>query len=136
MGPGRLIALALAICISSSARAELCPLAGQKPMVMIELFFGERIGTAGRVGAAQWDSFARGTLTPHFPQGFTLYDAHGQWLDSLHKRVVREPTKIVVIAVEAFKDFHADVDAVTQVYEKRFHQQSVGILTTQACGAF
>jgi hypothetical protein len=105
-------------------------------MVVVQLFFGESIGSKGRVTKRQWNRFAKDILTPHFSDGFTAYDAEGQWFDAATKRVVREPSKVVIAARDGFKDIRSDVDAVTAAYKARFHQQSVGIVTMQACGAF
>jgi len=132
----RWIILAAALVLSPVANAQACPFAGQKPMFVIQLFFGQTIGVRERISAAKWNAFARSVLTAHFPDGLTIYDAKGQWRDPRTKRIGREPTKVVVIAVDAFKDVRADVGDVMQTYKRQFRQQSVGVITTQGCGAF
>jgi hypothetical protein len=131
----RWIVLAAALLLSTPAAAQSCPFAGQKPMLVVQLFFGQDIAGRRRVSTAQWNLYARRVLTAHFPDGLTVYDANGQWRD-FQSKIVRERTKVVVIAVDASKDVRADVDAVTQIYKKQFHQQSVGVVSTPGCGVF
>lgn len=132
----RWIVLAAALLLSAPAAAQSCSFAGQKPMLVVQLFFGQDIAGRGQISPAQWNLFSRRVLTPHFPDGFTVYDARGQWRDTQTMKIGRERAKVVVIAVDASKDVRADVEAVTRIYKKRFHQQSVGVVSTPGCGAF
>jgi Protein of unknown function (DUF3574) len=50
--------------------------------------------------------------------------------------VVREQTKIVVIATAPSPDFAERLQDVTDAYRGRFHQQSVGVITHDVCAAF
>jgi hypothetical protein len=131
----RWIVLAAALLLSLPAAAQSCPFAGQKPMLVVQFFFGQDVAGRGRISPAQWNLFSHRVLTAHFPDGLTIYDANGQWRDPRSK-IVRERTKVAVIAVDAAKDVRADVDAVTQTYKKQFRQQSVGVVSTPGCGAF
>ena len=63
------------------ADVSACP-EGTEPFVQYELFMG-RSGDAGEVvDDAAWDAFLGETVTPRFPDGLTVLDAHGQWRGS------------------------------------------------------
>ena len=57
------------------AQTESCPLAGQNPMIVVQMFFGLSVPHRGPVTAEEWNSFLKQTVTPRFPEGFTVYDA-------------------------------------------------------------
>ncbi len=106
--------------------ARHCP-GGLARMEGVQLFFG------GSVGAADWADFAAGTLTPAYPDGFTTYEAAGQWRDPASGRLVREGTRVVqVFGAGAM----ARAAPVAAAYRVRFHQASVGLVETQACAGF
>ncbi len=115
--------LASLLLLSSCARP--CP-TGLARLPGTELFFG------GSIPRADWADFAARTLTPAFPDGFTTYDAQGQWR-APDGRTVREGTRVVqVFGAEAARQ----ADSVAAAYRARFHQVSVGIVGAEACAAF
>ncbi len=111
----------------------VCPLPGQSPMVQLKLYFGRDIPGGGLVSDADWKGFAAGVLTSAFPEGFTVFEALGQWRDPQTGVVVREPS-FVVERVGAVNG--AAIEGVMAAYRTQFHQVSVGRLTMGACAAF
>ena len=126
------LGLALAGCQAGLA-GQACPLAGQSPMAQLKLYFGRDIPGGGLVDDAAWKSFAAGVLTPAFPEGFTVFEATGQWRDPQTGTVVREPS-FVVERVGVVNG--AAIERVMAAYRAQFHQISVGRLTTGVCAAF
>lgn len=129
-------ALVLAPIFGPASAADTCPSAGQKQMILIRLYFGERIGGRNFVSSQAWRNFLSDAVTPRFPDGFTVYDAAGQWMNPATRKILREPSKIVEIATVDAGDLAARIDGVANEYRARFHQRSVGIVTTQACASF
>ena len=123
-------------CSTLCAADPACPLAGQKPMQVAQLFFGLDIRGRGPVTPREWRRFAVGVLTPNFPDGFTVYEAEGQWRDARTGSIVRERSKVVLVAGTADADFSREISTVADAYKRQFRQRSVGILTEPACGAF
>ena len=93
-----MIALALALLIA--AQPGECPFPAQKPMLVIQLYFGLNIANGRQVTDAEWRDFLAKTVTPRFPDGFTVYDAAGQWRDETSAKVEGERTKVMEIATE------------------------------------
>jgi hypothetical protein len=109
----------------------------ERPMVVAELFFGRSLSGGSVVSEAAWSAFVREVLTPTFPEGLTVLDANGQWLDPRTGLTTNaEPTKLVVLAVEETEAAGGRLDAVRNAYRQRFAQQSVGLIRRRACGAF
>jgi hypothetical protein len=113
-----------------------CPLPHQTPMLVAQFFFGRDIEGRGPVTDAEWNSFSQSAIAKNFADGFTVSDGMGQWLDPKMHRVVQERSKIVVAAAPAAPDLARRIEAVIDAYKARFHQQSVGVLTTTECGRF
>jgi len=107
---------------------------GTKPMLVAELFFGRSMDH-GRVSERAWEMFVRDTMAPALP-GFTVLDAAGGWRDPETHRVIREPTKYVIVALDDTPASHEALRHVTETYSQRFHQRSVGLLLDRRCGKF
>lgn len=115
---------------------ETCPFPGQTPMLLVQLFLGQPSGLAGLGFARAWEGFLHDTATRLLPDGFTVHDASGQWRDPATREISRERTKILMAAAPDSPDFRSHVAALADIYRKRFHQKSVGILTNNVCGFF
>ncbi len=113
-----------------------CPLPGEKPMIETQLFFGRDIPGRGPLTDAEWSDFAAKTLAGNFPDGFTVADGDGQWRDPQTRRVDHERSKIVIVAAMPAPDLVRRLSAVTNAYRSRFHQISVGVVTTAVCASF
>jgi hypothetical protein len=105
-------------------------------MLVAELFFGRGIKGRGPLTNAEWADFAAQTITPNFPDGFTVFDGEGQWRNPRTGHIVSDRTKILLIAAKREPDLARRLSAVSEAYKLRFHQQSVGIITRDSCAAF
>jgi hypothetical protein len=128
--------LGLAAETGAQAQSISCPLSEQQPMLVLQMFFGLSVPNRGPVTSREWSAFLRQSVTPRFPDGFTVYDAYGQWLDQKRHSIAREGTKVIVIATADTPELRTKVAEVSENYRRLFHQQSVGIITTAGCGAF
>jgi hypothetical protein len=109
---------------------------GQVQMLKAELLFGRNIG--GRLGVTEhrWAKFLAAEVTPRFPDGLTVLDGSGHRRDAARRRIVREPSKIVMIVMPDDERTRAAIATIVEAYKKRFRQQSVGVLTRPVCAAF
>ena len=105
-------------------------------MLVAELFFGRDIGGRAPLTNAEWAEFAAQIITPNFPDGFTAFDAEGQWQNPQTGHIAGGPTKILLVAAKQEPDLEQRISAVIDAYKTRFHQQSVGVVTHDACAAF
>lgn len=126
--------LPLAAC--SKAQPASCPLAAQKPMLQIELFFGRDIPGRPPVSDAEWGVFSTTVLSKQFPDGSTTVTGQGQWLDPQAGKTIQEPSILVLITVDPNSQFEQKVSDVVEAYKKQFNQQSVGVVTEDVCARF
>jgi hypothetical protein len=130
------VALLSAIALAGPAGAQIACRADQKSSAVVEMMFGRKIGERIAVTNAAWARFVDREITPRFPDGLSVVDAAGQWLDPDKKRVVREPSKIVTIVLRDSEKGQSEIDAIAEAYKKKFKQQSVGVIVRGACVSF
>ena len=105
-------------------------------MVVYDLFFGRNIEGRAPVSDVEWAAFVDRVITPNLPDGFTVFDGYGQWRNPATGAIVRDPTKILMVAVPSNRGASQAIDAVKKAYEKEFNQQSVGMIVHAACAGF
>ena len=115
-----------------AAGAVTCP-PGSEPYTEYQLFFG-RDGPI-KVDDAAWDAFVADTIQPRFPDGLTILDATGQWLDPSGTRV-KERSKLLIVLARPNEDGMSKIDEISQEYERRFQQTSVLRVIGSACASF
>jgi hypothetical protein len=132
-------AFVLAACDTLAPRqaaAPACPLAGQGRYAVVQLFFGREIAGRGAISDAEWTDFAARAIAPQFPDGFTVIDGAGQWYDQASGKLIREQTKILLVAADPDSDLKTRIGSVIADYRAHFQQRTVGVITSEACAAF
>jgi Protein of unknown function (DUF3574) len=132
---GRLIAIGLLRATPTTAQGIACS-APQQAMQEVELMFGRNIGNRIGVSEAAWSRFLAREITPRFPDGLSVLDAAGQWRDQARGRLVREPSKLVVIVTQDDTPVRDKIAAIVAAYKQQFRQQSVGVISRPVCAAF
>jgi hypothetical protein len=123
-------------CASESARAPACRPGMGSPMLVVELFFGRAVTGRGDVTDAEWAAFVDRVVAPALPDGFTVLDGDGAWLNPATQVSARERSKVLVVALPDSADRLAAVGRVRAAYQQAFHQQLVGMIVAPACGSF
>jgi transcription termination factor NusB len=93
-------------------------------LVQEDLYFGRNIGTGGEVSEAEFQAFIDAEVTPRFPDGLTVYDANGQFLDSTGS-LIQEPSQVVSLIFENTRQNQAEIDQLIEAYKQKFQQESV-----------
>ncbi|PSB07549.1 hypothetical protein C7B62_19540 [Pleurocapsa sp. CCALA 161] len=93
-------------------------------LIQEDLYFGRNITGGGEVSEAEFQAFIDAEITPRFPDGLTVYEADGQFLDSTGK-LIKEPSKVVSLIFEDTAENEAAIEQITQAYKQQFQQESV-----------
>ena len=107
---------------------------GQQPMRSELLYFGTAM-PQGTVSAEDWRGFVDEIVTPRFPDGLTAWPASGQWRSSTGTPV-REASWVISIVHRPDAASETAIGAVIDGYKRRFHQESVLRVGSEACVAF
>lgn len=92
----------------------------QAQWIRTELYFsvGTVNGKEGAVSPARWREFLDKEVTSRFPDGFTVFDAYGQWRDHGAKEPERLSTKVIVILHENNPQNAANIEAIRLAYKR------------------
>jgi hypothetical protein len=99
--------------------------------VRTTLYFGSA-RPKGSVSELEWQIFLRDEVTVRFPEGLTVWDAHGQWRGSSGS-VEHERAKVLLLVHPDTPAARRSVTAVIDRYRKAFDQQSVLWETSRVC---
>jgi hypothetical protein len=98
---------------------------GRQGVLLISdtLFFG--LSTArGPVSEAEWSDFLRDIVTPRFPDGFTYWEANGQWRGADNRLVQERSMVLQIIHPDTFQAESA-IQEIIHRYEAQFEQDAV-----------
>jgi hypothetical protein len=97
------------------------------------LYFGTT-RPRGSVSELEWQIFLRDEVTRRFPEGLTVWDAQGQWKNSMGF-IDQERSKVLLLVHPDSTTARASVQEVIAVYRKLFDQESVLWETARVCVA-
>ena len=131
-----LICLALAVTAGACSAGSTAPCPdGTDRFLEYRLFMGRSDQQGEVVDDAAWEAFLNDTVTPRFPDGLTVLDAQGQWRNA-EGRILSERSKLLVILTPPDSDGPRLLDEISAEYERRFNQESVLQVVSEACVAF
>ncbi len=126
--PALALALSAAGCSigANPAASESSPTAPPKnDWIETQMFFGLTEGNT-RIPDDQWHDFIDKSVTPRFPDGFTILYGDGQYRAS-NNEIHKEPCAVLIILYQTVDHRRDDglLNAIAQDYDRRFHQESV-----------
>jgi hypothetical protein len=99
------------------------------------LFFG-RGSPRGPISNAAFQWFLDTSVTPLFPDGFTVLDARGQFRASAGGRVEKEDSKVVILLYPFSPAASEHIDEIRSRYKAQFAQTSVLRVDERSCVSF
>lgn len=91
-----------------------------------ELYCGRSKPNGSLVSEEDWTSFLAETVTPRFPDGFTVLKGMGQYREKSGK-IISEPSEVLIFLYpgRAKKESRAKIEEIRTAYIRRFEQESV-----------
>lgn len=86
-------------------------------MTKTELYFGLDDNNGGLISFEEFIP----TIAVRFPEGFTVLDANGQYVMN-NGRTIKESSKVVILL---HKGNQKPIDAIKDIYKRRYNQESV-----------
>ncbi|PMB21434.1 hypothetical protein CEN40_25615 [Fischerella thermalis CCMEE 5205] len=109
--------------------------ASTKILIKDELYFGLSKPGGKTVSEVEWQLFLNRVITPRLPDGLTVMDVYGQYLDSYGK-LTREKTKLVILIYENSQTKNQKIEEIIASYKKTFQQESVLRVTSSVKVSF
>jgi uncharacterized protein DUF3574 len=126
---------ALALLLSGCAPSR-CPPGAGHAMLVYTLYFGRSVSGREPVSDREWRDFRNRVITPALPDGYTLLDGQGAWMNPETRVTIAEPTKVLVVAMPEAPDSVTVINRIRSAWQHRFHQISVGMTVQSGCGSF
>jgi hypothetical protein len=105
-------------------------------MMLYTLYFGKAISGRGDLTDTEWQMFLDGTITANLPNGYTIFDATGAWMNPVTHKTGKENTKVLIVALPDGPGSLTAINRVRTAYQTEFHQQLVGMTVQSGCGTF
>jgi hypothetical protein len=103
--------------------------------VRSEIYFGQTKPSGAQIPPTDWLTFLDEVVTPQFPAGLTVFDAAGQWRNA-SRHIDREPSKVLVLLHPPSREIETKIDSIRAEYCRRFAQEAVLKVTSNARVAF
>jgi hypothetical protein len=94
-------------------------------MIETNLYFGQSKPDGGRITEEEWRSFRENRIAPVFKEGSTVINAMGNWYDPVNRKLITEPTYIVVYFHKNSPQLSKQIDSIRYWYKIMFQQQSI-----------
>lgn len=88
----------------------------------------------GSVSELEWQIFLKDEVTKRFPDGLTVWQAEGQWLNP-RGSIDHEQSKVLLLVHADTTAARQSVQAVVQAYREAFDQESVLWESSRVCVA-
>jgi hypothetical protein len=127
----------IVVCIATTACTSL-PLQNCKPGEKVAIQDSLYFGTGKKDGVVtheDWTLFLDTTVTPRFPEGFTVVPASGQW-QSGDDVIIKESSYILTLIHPDTQDKEHAVIEITKAYKMKFQQEAVLRVTNTTCVSF
>jgi hypothetical protein len=123
------------LLLSACAAPRCQPGAGQD-MQIFNLYFGRSVAGRAEVSDKEWREFRDQVITSALPNGYTVLDGQGAWMNPRLRTTISEDTKILVVALPDAPESRATINRIRSLWQRRFHQYVVGMTVQTGCGSF
>lgn len=117
---------------------RIAPGVGSESWVQTELYFGTTKPDGTDVTPDEWQAFLDEEITPRFPDGLTILEGYGQFLNS--EGIIAAEESLVLIILYPADDLastSASFEEIRDAYKEQFSQQSVlRVDTAPICVSF
>jgi len=126
----------LLIILLAACAAPRCQPGGGQEMQVYNLYFGRSVAGRGEVTDREWQEFRDQIITPALPNGYTVVDAKGAWMNPRLRTTISENTKVLIVALPDGPDGLSAINHIRDVWRQRFHQYVVGMTVQTGRGSF
>ena len=113
-----------------------CPAGLGSPVEVFTLFLGRSIPGRGDLTDQEWQAFLANTVTANLPNGYTVWDANGGWMNPVTHKTIHETTKVLLVSLPEAPGSLIVIDRIRTIYQHQYQQQTVGMTVEHACADF
>lgn len=137
----KLRALLLLSCMVTMAACESLPKINSvscdgESWAEATFYFGRSRPAETEKTQKAWADFVQNEVTPRFPDGFTIFQGRGAWLNPVLKTTIYEASKVLVILHPDTVESRQNVADLAEAYRSHFHQQAALTSNHKTCATF
>jgi hypothetical protein len=102
----------------------LCSCAPSR-LVETDLYFGQSKPNGEMITEKEWNGFKEDQIAKVFKEGSTVLNGVGNWYDPENKKLITEPTYVVIYFYKPSSAVSKQIDSLRYWYKTMFQQQSV-----------
>jgi hypothetical protein len=129
-------ALALLFLLLSACTGPSCQPNGGQIMRIYTLYFGRSVAGRAEVTDREWRDFRDKVVSPALPEGYTVLDGQGAWMNPRSHTTISEATKVLVVALPDAPGTLNVINRIRSEWQHRFNQYVVGMTVQTGCGSF
>ena len=129
-------AILTGLLLLSSCGDGRCPSGGGQPMRLYDLYFGRSAPGREEISEKEWRVFRDRVISPALPNGYTVTDGQGAWMNPRSRATISESTKILTAALPDSSQSQIIINQIRVAWQRRFHQYVVGMTVQNTCGSF
>jgi hypothetical protein len=126
----------LGLLLLSGCAGPRCQPNGGEAMEIYDLYFGRSVAGRDEVSDREWRDFREQVITPALPDGYTVLDGQGAWMNPRSRMTITEQSKILEVALPEAQGNLPLINRIRRAYQQRFHQYVVGMTVRSGCGSF
>jgi hypothetical protein len=131
----RLCPLFLGVFLSACG-APKCQQGSGQAVQIYDLYFGRSVANRAAVSDQEWREFRDHVITQALPNGYTVLDGQGAWMNPRTRVTISESTKILEVALPDVPESLGVINHIRSAWQRRFHQYVVGMTVQSGCGSF
>lgn len=124
------------VLLLSGCASSRCQFGTGHTMQLFTLYFGQSVKGRAPVGEQEWRDFRNQVITPALPDGYTVLDGQGAWMNPRTHVTIAEATKVLIVAMPDASGSLAVINRIRSLWQHRFHQYVVGMTVQSGCGSF
>ncbi len=94
-------------------------------MFETDLYFGQSKPDGTAITENEWNHFRETKIVNAFKEGTTIIRGTGTWYDVANKKLISEPTYVVVYFYKYSRQVSKRIDSLRSLYKATFQQQSI-----------
>jgi hypothetical protein len=94
-------------------------------MVETDLYFGQSKPGGTMITETEWKNFKENKIAKVFKEGSTVVNGVGNWYDPVSRKLITEPTNVVIYFYKRSSEKSRQIDSLRYWYKDMFQQQAV-----------
>ena len=127
--------LVTAVIFAGCASPSMLPCSSGEQTVMLDTLYFGTAKPGGLVTAEEWTAFLEETVVQDFREGLTFWTVAGRW-ENAAGLVLGEASYLLQLAHDGSPGKDRALQRIVQRYKRKFQQEAVMRIRSQACRSF